>query len=190
MTMQTFQPRSWNALDLTGDRKRTWTIIGPAPRRPKGGNLPWIARCDCGREKVITSNNWRSGSSTRCAACEVRKNYNQLPDGESSFNTLYSDYVLRAQKRELPWCLTRDAFRALTILPCTYCGKPPSQCRNNTRGTRGYTYTGIDRIDSMLGYTVENTVPCCKACNRAKSDLTLDEWREQIRRLADRLGTW
>jgi hypothetical protein len=181
---------SWNAIDLTGSRKRTWTIIGLAPKRHNGGNLAWYARCDCGRQKIVTSNNWGRGSGTRCSICEPRKTYNQLPDGESSFNTLYYGYVIRAEKRGLEWNLSREQFRGITVRECLYCGKPPSQVRNNTRGTPGYQYTGVDRLDPLLGYTVENVVPCCGACNRAKSDLTLGQWRAHVQRLAGRLGSW
>jgi hypothetical protein len=35
---------------------------------------------------------------------------------------------------------------------------------------------GIDRADNALGYTVENSVSCCKICNIAKRDLTIEEF--------------
>jgi hypothetical protein len=42
------------------------------------------------------------------------------------------------------------------------------------------TYNGIDRVDSTKGYFNENVVSCCKVCNRAKSNLSLDEFKEWI----------
>ena len=44
---------------------------------------------------------------------------------------------------------------------CHYCGVPILNC-------------GIDRKDSHKGYSVENTVPCCKACNTKKQKTHYD----------------
>lgn len=32
-------------------------------------------------------------------------------------------------------------------------------------------YQGIDRVNSKIGYTLGNVVPCCKKCNTVKSDI-------------------
>lgn len=37
-----------------------------------------------------------------------------------------------------------------------------------------YMASGLDRIDSMLGYTDANTVPCCTLCNFAKANFNQD----------------
>ncbi|WP_146203669.1 hypothetical protein [Azospirillum sp. TSO5] len=37
-------------------------------------------------------------------------------------------------------------------------------------------FNGIDRKDPLKGYTTENCVPCCFEINRAKSDMTIDEF--------------
>ena len=42
---------------------------------------------------------------------------------------------------------------------------------------------GIDRIDSSKGYTVENSVPCCKYCNTAKNTMSVDEFLKWIGRV-------
>ena len=44
-------------------------------------------------------------------------------------------------------------------------------------------FTGIDRYDSKLGYTIENSVPCCKNCNRAKSDLSFEDFKLHIKKI-------
>ena len=40
------------------------------------------------------------------------------------------------------------------------------------------TYNGIDRIDSTKGYFNDNVVSCCKVCNRAKSNLSLEDFKQ------------
>ena len=44
-------------------------------------------------------------------------------------------------------------------------------------------FNGIDRIDSNIGYTVNNCVPCCTICNHMKNDLTTDEFYNHIKLL-------
>ena len=41
-------------------------------------------------------------------------------------------------------------------------------------------YNGIDRIDSSQGYFKDNVGSCCKTCNRAKSNLSLVEFKDWI----------
>jgi hypothetical protein len=57
---------------------------------------------------------------------------------------------------------------------CVYCGKPSGW--PNSRN-------GIDRIDSSVGYVVENCVSCCRACNGAKSNQTTDDFYLWVKRI-------
>ena len=59
-----------------------------------------------------------------------------------------------ARGRNLPFALSRGQVKELIRQPCTYCGMDPA--------------CGIDRTDSSLGYTAENSVPACTDCNRMK----------------------
>ena len=79
----------------------------------------------------------------------------------------------RAAKRNLEFALTREEFEAITIRPCHYCG-------STTRPSRG---SGIDRVDNLKGYTVQNSVPACTLCNTVKGSV-FTEWQMlQIGRL-------
>ena len=42
----------------------------------------------------------------------------------------------------------------------------------------GLLYSGIDRIDSNDNYTKENSVPCCRICNYAKSNMDVNDFQE------------
>ena len=46
-------------------------------------------------------------------------------------------------------------------------------------------YSGIDRIDSSVGYEPNNVVSCCKICNYAKSNLTKDDFINWAIRVAE-----
>jgi hypothetical protein len=46
----------------------------------------------------------------------------------------------------------------------------------------------IERIDSNVGYTPENTVLVCQAINRMKSDFEFDDFYDLCRDVAEFLG--
>jgi hypothetical protein len=94
-----------------------------------------------------------------------------------------NEYRQNARKRGLYWKLTDEDFDRLTSQPCIYCGLAPNMVRTVKRST--VILNGIDRVDNALGYTPENTVPCCKICNRAKRDMPYDEFMAWIASLAD-----
>lgn len=142
----------------------------------------WSFRCDCGEVIIRRLATVRRGEIKSCGCLRWLGGYeapNRKPEGESSFNTLFSHYRRSAADRGHAFELTPDQFRALTIRDCVYCGAPPSQSITATKKGRSngsYTYTGVDRVDNALGYTPENVVPCCSVCNRAKAAMTETEF--------------
>ena len=52
---------------------------------------------------------------------------------------------------------------------CSYCGK--------------YIATGLDRVDSSIGYTTDNTIPSCSLCNFTKADLNQTVFLEHACRI-------
>lgn len=63
----------------------------------------------------------------------------------------------KAKIKGWPFTLTEVEFRALLGKPCFYCGDPS---------------TGLDRVDSLLGYQAGNIVSACGICNFGKSNMT------------------
>jgi hypothetical protein len=60
--------------------------------------------------------------------------------------------------------------------PCYLCGRSPA--------------LGIDRMDSAVGYTVENARPCCTDCNYMKKDLSLDDFAGHIGHIVRHTRFW
>lgn len=172
-TYRSLGPRT----NLIGQRKGTWTVIA------WNDSGRWIVRCDCGREKAIHGSNWKTDRCIKRCACIPREpNYNKLPSGEAAFNELYQSYRNKGRSRNIVFGLSKDQFRVLTSANCAYCGAAPFQI-NKTGSGDAYVYSGIDRIDSSKGYVWGNCNPCCKYCNVAKINLSLDEWLEHIKRI-------
>jgi hypothetical protein len=98
---------------------------------------------------------------------------------------LWHSYRRGAEKRGYVFEISFERFCLLTKQNCKYCGVEPN---NLTKSVTTYKYgqylhNGIDRANNYLGYTKENCVPCCKICNTAKKNFTLEEFEAWIERL-------
>lgn len=72
---------------------------------------------------------------------------------KKSFNISYKDFLEKFWNK-----------------PCHYCGDIIDG-------------GGIDRVDSSVGYEIDNCVPCCGTCNRLKMNLTLSDFFSQINKI-------
>jgi 5-methylcytosine-specific restriction endonuclease McrA len=107
-----------------------------------------------------------------------------LPALQASWNLVYNKLKHIAQVRNIPWALDRDWVKQHAALPCHYCGAEPSQVRHGVaREHEAVRFNGLDRVDSSGGYTSDNVVPCCKACNFAKNTMTVGEFADWVRRI-------
>ena len=90
-----------------------------------------------------------------------------------------------SRKWQLPFALTDEQFVALTARPCVYCGQKPEERIKAVRN-RIYSYSsnGVDRVDASKGYEPGNVHPCCKLCNRMKSDMGAAGFVEHCRAVA------
>lgn len=110
---------------------------------------------------------------------------NRKPLGESSFHRLFRRYRESAKRRKLEFSITTEDLRELSKMNCNYCGIEPRQIMHEKDANGPYIHNGLDRIDPLKGYTKENITTCCKNCNRAKSDMTKEEWVSYIDRLVN-----
>ena len=84
----------------------------------------------------------------------------------------YDQLVWRAKYRRLEITLSMEQWLQIIAAPCYYCG-----------GSLPETGSGLDRIDSTLGYHAENVRPCCRTCNTAKLNLAENTFKEWARNL-------
>ena len=169
--------------NLVGERFGRLAIIAPA--ESKHNRTRWVCQCDCGKQCIATGHSLRSGKKQSCNCLRrdvsrqkaaVMSANNTLADGEASFNLLYATYRWQANKRSLPFELSKESFKLLTSGECVYCGKDPAQIYSGASCKTAYTYNGIDRKNNQLGYTLENSVSCCGVCNDMKRTRTVEEF--------------
>lgn len=120
----------------------------------------------------------------------VRSNKHQL----GFRNYLFRTSQHNAKLRDHEFKLTQDQFESLITQNCYYCGAPPRPASEFAIKDRGnlnqptFYYNGIDRVDSNLGYTMENCVPCCPTCNYMKRTLQQDDFYKQIVKIYQHLN--
>jgi hypothetical protein len=116
--------------------------------------------------------------------CLTNKN-RILKDNQAAINRVYKTYIGGARTRDLEFDLSLEDFTKLIFKNCCYCGAKPKETKLKQAEDYYYTisYNGLDRLNSDLGYSLDNCVTCCSSCNYAKSDLTLEEfkvWQKQM----------
>lgn len=147
--------------------------------------------CDCGKETVTRAINLVKGYTKSCGCIDTERKKrlalrlkisNTKDPSKVAERNIFDDYKKGAVKRKVEFRLTLDEFYPLLHLPCHYCHSEPKNVHIVVR--RGanvcIVYNGIDRIDSSKGYSIDNVVPCCKNCNFAKNDLSLDQFKKLI----------
>ena len=106
-----------------------------------------------------------------------------LPKGESGFRKLFYVYKRQARMRKFNFNLTESEFRELTKINCHYCGAIPSRIFETRNNWGKYVYNGVDRKNSEIGYNSINCVSCCYTCNRAKSDMSYEEYVAHVKQI-------
>ncbi len=151
-------------------------------------------QCNCGiikniKIKQLYGRKYQTiscGCSKIAASKKFRKQF-----GESARNRLLRRYKNDAKRRNLEFLLDLDVFTKLTQQNCHYCGlQPNSKCgEKNDYGF--YIYNGLDRKNNSEGYTIKNSVTCCKQCNRAKMDLNYEDfllWAQRLTKFLSHRG--
>lgn len=94
-------------------------------------------------------------------------NYDILQNLEGNENIIiykiYNSYKHRARRKKIKFVINFDEFSKAINNYCYYCG-------------RKFNRMGIDRVNNLKGYEINNIVSCCKNCNFGKNNLKYSEW--------------
>lgn len=166
------------AVDHTNKKYNYLLCIKKAETKKK--TTFWTCLCDCGKYFDTRISGVIRGltKSCGCKKWEIVRKARSLPIDICALNCIYRNTRKRAKTRKQAFDLSVSEFKVLIDSNCFYCKKIPS----NILTYRNFIYyhSGLDRIKSELGYTINNVVPCCKRCNGAKNDMTVKEFKEHI----------
>jgi len=137
---------------------------------PSGKEPRWLCSCECGgyiRERITRLLN---GETENCGRrC-------RLFSGRAARNDILLGYKNNAKRDGRIWAITDELFDTLTSLPCHYCGQSPTNKASKREWNGDFIYNGLDRKDSSKGYLFDNVVPCCKFCQKAKSNTPYEQF--------------
>lgn len=180
-------------IDRTGCRygrlvilKQQGSRVYVGSKRRQIYSVDYLCRCDCGTEKIVTGSSLGSGTkSCGCLqqeACLAKPR--KLKPGQAARNGIFATYRHHAGKRGLKWDVDDATFDRLVAGNCHYCGEPPRMIKKTYFKNEAFTYNGIDRLDNTNGYVHGNIVSCCKTCNHAKKDMTVEAFLAWISKAA------
>ena len=172
-------------VNMVGQKFERLTVIRRSYLNDNFYHKKWLCRCECGKEKNITKGHLISGNTKSCGC--LKKELKSLSLGLASMRRVIAQYKINAKKRKLEWNLTEKQVAKITKMNCYFCGATPNNVVNQKTSNGEYIYNGLDRIDNIKGYTIDNVVPCCKRCNMAKNDQTLQEFKDWIKKVSERM---
>lgn len=191
--------KQWKS--MIGSKWGRLTVVKSLGRKKHGltGSQGWYeCICDCG--KVVSRKHacLTQKQTVSCGCWKAEKCGIRFRKPDTAFKDLWSSYRKGARERDLEWTLTEEQFRTLITSPCYYTGREPNQeahsCQTRRRAKLGleplpggtYLYNGIDRLDSSVGYTLDNCVAACGDANKAKLELSHDEFIALCKEIAAR----
>ncbi len=181
-----------------GDRYGRLLVISYAGKDHRNKHS-WLCLCNCGKSKVVVSDNLSSKKSKSCGCLRneflARKGnqYGLYKDREAALlKVQYSHLKRRNKKLGFVDMIDLKRFSILSKSSCKYCGVSHSReiedRLNESKKQKRLSdhilkCNGIDRIDSKKGYTFDNSVTCCKICNFSKHSMSESDFYKWIERV-------
>lgn len=140
--------------------------------------------CSC--EELFTrklSGSFRGTDFLTCKQCTANRRKNDDWGYRGVFKRMRHD----AERRGIEFHLTLEHLKDLIGQSCHYCGVEGMNSigyKSKVGETDTFSYNGLDRIDSDGHYTIDNVVPCCPICNRAKGTTSYVDFLAWIDRLS------
>jgi hypothetical protein len=161
-------------------------------------------KCECGTIEsttkgclLISKRNEEKNKKTTYCCPNCRRNklsewakkscFRHSSPEDARCSVLHSNYRSKCKKKNWKFELTFDEFKKLVMSNCHYCNLEPNKFRKDIskkrQGMSRTYFNGIDRINSSEGYYSENVVPCCEDCNKAKRNLSYEQFLDLIKRI-------
>ena len=157
-----------NIIDETGNRHGKLFVLGKSNKVTVNG-ASWVCECACGNFSIVLAYSLRSGHTKSCGC--LRGDVQRIEPGQSKINKVFRGYRNNARLHGRIFEIQKDVFCEMINKNCFYCGVEPLP-RN-----------GLDRKDNNSGYTMDNVVTCCETCNRAKLQMSENEFLNWIERV-------
>lgn len=167
-------------IDITGQRFDQLVALKFIGLSGNKQTIVWECKCNCGSIIRTGYIGLVTGHKKSCGCIKTERVSKalSLPINIACENQIFNAYKAGAKKRNLKFALTKTEFIDFLQKNCFYCNSTPSNCMTKKRvtGNESYCFNGVDRIDNTIGYTLDNCVACCKICNIAKNNHTIQDF--------------
>jgi len=152
-----------------------------------------LFKCECGNQFFLReTNSFDNWMSVKCSDCKRREKIMDHVGERYVLKRIRSDAARNNREfaLDLQWII--DHIHK----PCHYCGRVDTNSitvKSKVPGKvliKDFRYNGVDRVQNEHGYILDNCVPCCFVCNRAKQSMTYEEFMEWIRNLVAYRTMW
>lgn len=168
------------ALKLTNQQFGKLTVLQQAKSR--NNQTWWHCLCACGTSTLVSGVHLKTGNTKSCGC--LRNQDRTLPTGVARLRAHFSTYRHSARIRKHTFSLSFEQFMDLVQKPCHYCGQEPQLLPLVPRQNGTSRANGIDRKDNSIGYTLDNSLPCCSVCNHAKHTMDYTMFMDWLGRVA------
>lgn len=170
-------PRCGQLKSSPGDIHNLITLLWPMRKADF-----WYSVCRCGNFLISKARNVRRGHTKSCGCLKLSiiKSLGRAKrkgDGwPSQINAIIREATRGKYRKKMEFALSYDQVKHIVQQDCAYCGAEPAMANNHNVVKRN----GIDRLDSAVGYTLENCVPCCAMCNFMKHTYSVDDFLQKV----------
>lgn len=133
------------------------------------------------KDKIVTTNNGSKKTYwiCKCKICgSIKSKSTQTIENCKSCGC-------KQRERNGKFDLEYTDFEKLINGECYYCGDVKSN-KLIKKNYKPFYYNGIDRVNNEIGYTKENCVSCCEFCNKAKRNITIDEFYNKCYKIVNK----
>lgn len=174
----------YSKIDISNTENDNWFILEKIKNKYKDAIYKAKCKyCDNYYEKPYYCLIYKQLKGCGCLRKQkILSNKNKKEFDEFKYNSIYTDYRKSAIKRGLQFDITKNELIEYIHKPCHYCGKSNVGCRKVGKYNQLYC-NGIDRLDNNIGYIKDNCVPCCKNCNRMKNNMSIEDFKNEIKNI-------
>ena len=120
----------------------------------------------------VNQKKWRDNNKDKLFEYKKKwrdNNKDKIKAAGKSDNNKFTTYKRSAEKRGYVFRLSKKEFIGLIHSKCYLCGTEKAE--------------GVDRINNEVGYTTDNSRPCCVFCNKMKWVHSKKEFLEQVAKI-------
>lgn len=187
-----------NSRYVIGQKFNRLVVVRELEERNPIGHIMIECLCDCGKTTTVRKASVTRGATASCGCYRIE--LQRKTTGLISLIENFCHYRSSARRRGYEFLLTQEQFISIVQSDCFYCGEPPrpfnryykldgslrkGRTSKESADRAWVKINGVDRWDNSLGYTLENSVPCCPECNESKMAKSADSFISRAEKITE-----